>query len=215
VPDLLPHIPVNMNRMQPIFIRPEELVTDIYACTHSHYDHADPVTIRNLRNKDTIQFVGPSLTCRKYESYGVETSRIAHVWPEEEVVFRDVKIRGAFALPTDGSDLNHVGFLLTFADRLKIYITGDNDHSELLASVAKYSPQVLITCINGNYNNLSHWEAAEVAKWIDPKVAIPCHYDMFPDNSIDPAQFRASLKIRAPKVAYRALPHAEAVLLDL
>src|SRR5438445_13851360 len=65
VPELLPHIPVNTNRMQPIFIRPDELVTDIYACTHSHFDHADPVTIRNLRDKDTIQFIGPSLTCRK------------------------------------------------------------------------------------------------------------------------------------------------------
>ena len=100
-----------------------------------------------------------------------------------------------------------------FGDRFKIYITGDTDHSELLASVAKHSPQVLITCINGNYNNLSHWEAAEVAKWINPKIAIPCHYDMFPDNSLDPAQFRASLKIRAPNVEYYQLSHAKAHLL--
>jgi L-ascorbate 6-phosphate lactonase len=213
VPELLPHIPVNLSRMQPVFLQPEELVTDIYACTHSHFDHADPMTIRNLRNKDTMLFIGPSLTCRKYQSYGVEDSRIVHVWPEEEVEHRDVRIRGTFALPTDGSDLNHVGFLLTFADRLKVYLTGDTDHSELLATVGKHSPQVLITCINGNYNNLSHWEAAELAKWIEPQVAIPCHYDMFPDNSIDPQQFRASLKIRAPKVCYRELPHAQAQLL--
>jgi L-ascorbate 6-phosphate lactonase len=203
-----------MDRMQPIFIRPEELETDVYACTHSHYDHADPLTIRNLRNKDTMQFVGPSLTCRKYEDYGIESSRIVPVWPEEEICYRDVKIRGTFALPTDTSDLNHIGFLLTFGDRYKVYVTGDTDHSELLASVAKHSPQVLITCINGNYNNLSHWEAAELAKWIDPKVAIPCHYDMFPENAMDPAQFRASLKIRAPKVSYLELAHAEPQLLE-
>ena len=93
-------------------------------------------------------------------------------------------------------------------------LTGDTDHSELLASVAKHSPKVMITCINGNYNNLSHWEAAEVAKWVNPKIAIPCHYDMFRDNAMDPAQFRASLKIRAPEVRYCQLPHAEARLLE-
>jgi len=213
VPELLPNLPVNLNRMLPIFVNPEDLETDIYACTHSHFDHADPVTIRNLRNKDTIQFVGPSLTCRQYEFYGIDSSRIMPIWPQGEVSYRDVRITGTFALPTDDSDLNHVGFLLTFSDRHKVYITGDTDHSELLASVAKYSPETLITCINGNYNNLSHWEAAEVAKWISPKVAIPCHYDMFPDNAIDPEQFNASLKIRAPKVAYCKLPHAGVHLL--
>jgi len=214
VPELLPDLPVNLQRMQPIFLSPEELETDIYACTHSHFDHADPQTIRSLRNKDTIQFVGPALTCNAYRNYEVEDSRILSIAPQQEIAHRDIKIEGTFALPTDDSDLNHVGFLITFFDHLKVYVTGDTDHSELLASVAKHSPQTLITCINGNYNNLSHWEASEVAKWVNPKVAIPCHYDMFPDNAMDPAQFRASLKIRAPKVAYRELPHAKATLLE-
>ena len=88
-------------------------------------------------------------------------------------------------------------------------MTGDTDYSELLASVAGDSPDVLITCINGNFNNLSHWEAAGLAKLVRPKVAVPCHYDMFADNAIDPKQFRASLKLRAPDTAYLELPHAE------
>lgn len=214
VPELLPDLPVNLQRMQPVFLEPEDLQTDIYACTHSHFDHADPLTIKNLRNKDTIQFVGPALTCKAYRSYGVEDSRIVSIAPQEEISHRDIKIEGTFALPTDDSDLNHIGFLITFFDRFKIYVTGDTDHSELLASVAKHSPQVLITCINGNFNNLSHWEAAEVAKWVKPNIAIPCHYDMFPDNSMDPAQFCASLKIRAPEVRYHQLDHAKVCLLE-
>jgi len=213
VPELLPDLPVDLHRMLPVFMKPEELETDIYACTHSHFDHADPHTIQYLRNRDTMQFVGPSLTCRAYRSYGVEEGRILSIAPQEEIAYRDVKIEGTFALPTDDSDLNHIGFVIKFSDQLKVYITGDTDHSELLASAAKYSPQVLITCINGNYNNLSHWEAAEVAKWINPKIAIPCHYDMFRDNAIDPLQFRASLKMRAPKVEYCQLPHASPRLL--
>ena len=91
-----------------------------------------------------------------------------------------------------------MGFLLTFQDKIRVDMTGDTDFSELLASVAQYKPDVLITCINGNLNNLSHWEAAKLAKWIKPKLAVPCHYDMFADNAIDPKHFRASLTLRAP-----------------
>ena len=45
-----------------MLIPPDELNVDIYACTHNHLDHTDPVTIEGLRNKDTAQFVGPHPT---------------------------------------------------------------------------------------------------------------------------------------------------------
>jgi hypothetical protein len=35
---------------------------------------------------------------------------------------------------------------------------------------------------------------------------------MFPDNSIDPRQFRAALKLRAPEVGYLAPAHGERVV---
>lgn len=119
VPKLLPDLPVNLERMLPIFLAPEELETDIYACTHSHFDHADPETIQSLRNKETIQFVGPYLTCKAYRSYGVEDARIIPIAPQQEISYRGVKIEGTFALPTDDSDLNHLGFLITFSDRFR------------------------------------------------------------------------------------------------
>jgi len=209
VPELLPNLPINAHRMQPVFLRPEEVDVDIFACTHSHFDHADPLTIRNLPKNDAVRFVAPYLTCLKMREYGVPGSQIVSLAVEQEIEFGDIKLRGAYAVPTDASDLNHLGYLLTFDDSVRIYVTGDTDHSELLGAMAKYAPHVLIACINGNFNNLSHWEAAELAKWIEPKIAIPCHYDMFPDNAMDPAQFRASLKIRAPRVQYRELQHAQ------
>ena len=67
----------------------------------------------------------------------------------------------------------------------------------------------MITCINGGFNNLSHYEAAQLAAQIQPKAAIPCHYDMFADNSVDPGQFRASLALRAPEVRYQRLEHGK------
>ena len=210
--ELFGSLGVNLHRRVPVLIPPEEANVDIYTCTHSHGDHTDPWTIRGLRNKDTAQFVGPPPTCDIYRTEGIESGRIVPTWPDRALEFRDVRIHGAFALPTDASDLNHMGFVFEFGDGPRIYVTGDTDYSELLASARKHAPDMLITCINGGFNNLSHWEAAQVAADIKPKVAVPCHYDMFPDNSLDPQQFRAALHLRAPDVRYQELEHGKPLL---
>jgi L-ascorbate 6-phosphate lactonase len=73
----------------------------------------------------------------------------------------------------------------------------------------------MITCINGGFNNLSHDEAAQLAAEIRPRAAIPCHYDMFPDNAADPRQFQAALKLRAPGVGYLQPEHGKPVVFAL
>ncbi len=206
---------VDLKRQVPVFIQPEELELDVFTCTHNHQDHTDPETIRRLSRKDTMAFVGPPPSCGVYRAEGVTDDRIHMAWPDCELGFRDVEIRGVFALPTDASDLNHMGFVFAFgAEGPRVYVTGDTDHTELLVSAAKHKPGVMITCINGGFNNMSHWEAADIAGKIGPKLAIPCHYDMFADNAVDPGQFRASLALRAPKVSYCRLPHAEPFLIE-
>jgi L-ascorbate 6-phosphate lactonase len=140
---------------------------------------------------------------------GVESGRITPTWPDRELEVRDLHLTGTFALPTDSTDLNHMGYVLQFASGPKIYITGDTDYCEILTGVRKHEPDVVITVMNGGFNNLSHWEAAELVGMIGPKVAIPCHYDMFPDNSVDPKQFRSAMMLKAPDVAYHEMRHAE------
>jgi L-ascorbate 6-phosphate lactonase len=200
---------LDMNRQVPILLPPEELNIDLFACTHNHADHTDPATIEGLRHKDTTQFMGPHPSCGVFEAKGVESGRIVPAWPACELEFRDVRIHGTFALPTDSSDLNHMGFVFQFGKGPRVYVTGDTDYSDLLASAAKHKPDLMITCINGGFNNLSHWEAAQLAAQIKPKGAIPCHYDMFRENSVDPRQFRASLALNAPDVRYLQLEHGK------
>lgn len=200
---------MNMSRQVPVLIQPEDLDVDIFTCTHNHQDHTDPDTIARLRNKETAQFVGPHPSCEVYAAQQIESSRIVPSWPDCQIEHRDVTIRGAFALPTDDSDLNHMGFVFQFGGGPCVYVTGDTDYSELLTSAGKHNPDIVITCINGGFNNMSHFEAATLCGHIKPKVAIPCHYDMFPDNSVDPGQFRASLGLKAPGVAYQRMQHGE------
>jgi L-ascorbate 6-phosphate lactonase len=205
----------DFHRQIPVLIAPEELDVDIFAVTHNHQDHTDPETIARLRHKDTGHFVGPHPSCDVFAREGVESGRIVPTWPDHVLEFGDILIRGAFALPTDDTDLNHMGFLLEFGKGPRIYMTGDTDACDLLASAARHQPHLMITCINGGFNNLSHDEAAQLAARIRPRAAIPCHYDMFADNSADPRQFRCSLQRRAPDVKYLQPSHGKPLVFDL
>lgn len=206
---------LDLSRRVPVMIEPEDLDIDIFACTHNHQDHTDPETIKRLRNRDTTHFIGPHPSCAVYKSEGIESGRIVPAWPDCELEFGDLKMTGTFALPTDTTDLNHMGFVFQFGNGPKIYVTGDTDYSELLMGTARHKPDLMITIINGGFNNMSHFEAAEVAGKIKPKAAIPSHYDMFADNAVDPRQFRASLKLKAEGVAYQELVHGDPFVFSL
>ena len=184
---------IDLSRQVPVLIPPEELDVDLFICTHNHQDHTDPETIERLRHKDTMSFVGPHPSCDVFARLGVESGRIVPVWPDHMVELRDVRLRGTFALPTDDTDLNHIGYVMEFGSAPKIYMTGDTAASELLESARRHEPKMMITCINGGFQNLSHDQAAMLAGRVKPKVAVPCHYDLFPDISSDPRQFLAGL----------------------
>ncbi len=205
---------MNLNRKVPVLIPPEELDVDLFVCTHNHQDHTDPETIEHLRHKDTMSFIGPHPSCEVFARLGVESGRIVPTWPDHVVEMRDVKLTGAFALPTDDTDLNHLGYILEFGHAPRIYMTGDTAECDLLASAGRHKPALMISCINGGFKNLSHDQAALLAAKVKPRTAIPAHYDMLPDNSADPHQFQAALKLRAPDVRYCAPKHGERVVFE-
>ena len=84
----------------------------------------------------------------------------------------------------------------------RVYLTGDTAYHEVLAAaVGPHRPDILLAVINGAFRNLSPADAARLAKQLEVKVAIPCHYDLFPDNSLPPELFRTTLKIEVPAPA--------------
>src|SRR5262245_13579960 len=87
---------MNMHRQVPVLISPDELDVDVFTCTHNHQDHTDPETIRNLRNKDTMKFIGPHPSCDVYRAEGVESGRIVASWPDCEIEHGDLRMRGTF-----------------------------------------------------------------------------------------------------------------------
>ena len=71
------------------------------------------------------------------------------------------------------------------------------------------SRSVLAAAVNPAFRNMSPGEAARLAKQLDVKVAIPCHWDLFPDNSLPPQIFRTNLMVEGIADRFRVLTHGE------
>lgn len=205
---------LDSSRQVPVFVPPEELRVDLVACTHSHTDHADPATLAGCRAAGVTRFLGPAETQAVFARVAIPESDRRLTWPNDVVEYGDLRLTGTFALPTDETDLTHMGFVIEVDEGPRLYVTGDTADTEILHTVRRHAPDVMCACINGGFRNLSHWEAAALVKAVDPKIAIPCHYDMFPDNCCPPHMFRASLAVQGVGDKYRHLPHATLFLYE-
>ena len=202
---------INMDRMVPSVLAPVELMgIDAYVMTHGHEDHLDPETLLPYRNAGGHgPFVAPPETCEKLTRLGVPDEEIVMIWPNKEYRCGDITLRATFAIPFGADDMTHVGYILKIEEGPTIYFTGDTRYHEVLAScVVAHKPDVLVTVINP-FANLDPGQAAKLAKDIDAKVVIPCHYDLFPDNSLPPRLLRSNLIVFGIGDRYRELKHGE------
>ena len=213
---LYPDAPIVVKRQVPIFIRPNQLDVDVFMCTHSHADHADPETIAGLskRMKESALFVGPAQVIPMYQNNGIDPGLTHGIFPMFEWEFEDVHVLGTFAMPTDDTDLNHMGFLFTIGGKVRIYITGDTAYTPLLGYMRKYKIDCMCTCINGGFNNLSPWDAARNTVAVNPKIVVPCHYDMMPGNAISPDVFEHALQLEQARSRFTRLTHMKKTIIE-
>lgn len=190
------HLPFRLDRQLPVFIEPEDLDVDVFCTTHSHDDHADPETIRRLKRKDTMQFVGPWESVERYRMCEVPKSTCRLLHPNQVLPLGGgLDLKGTFALPTDGTDLNHIGLLFRFANGITFYNSGDTGECALLGSLLPHKVDICSICINGGFHNLSPMHAAHIVQEIEPEVVIPCHYDMMINNVGDPEMLHTALNV--------------------
>ncbi|MDB6092662.1 MAG: L-ascorbate 6-phosphate lactonase [Verrucomicrobia bacterium] len=187
---------LNLRRMLPTALRPQELVGfDGILFTHSHQDHVDPETVvPYLRAGGAGALVAPHEAAARLVNLGADAGRITLMWPNRAHRIGDFTLRATFAIPFGGDDLTHIGYLVEVRGGPRIYFTGDTDYNEILSlSVAPFQPDVMVSVINPAFRNLSPREAARLAKAIGPRWVVPCHHDLFPDNSLPDRLFRTNL----------------------
>ena len=171
-------------RLAPAPIDPNTLHADLFVITHDHMDHLDEGTLKKL-DLTAHKFAAPA-SCRKHLALlGVPEENLIAFDRGTQLTFGDMQLFAVHAEHTEDS----IG-LVVRGDDTTVYFTADTLYSDLLAKDASaYSPDVLVTCVNGRWGNMGHEEAAKVANQLNIKLSIPTHYGMFAENTADPMDF--------------------------
>jgi L-ascorbate 6-phosphate lactonase len=204
-----PSLPFRVDRQLPVFIEPEDLDIHVFITTHSHQDHADPETIRRIPKPEHMLFVGPYDSCKLYEQHGVHECARRLIHPGQAIEIGSAAVSATFALPTDKTDLNHTGMLLTFSSGITFFNSGDTAWAELLPSLLPNGVDICAVCINGGYHNLPPGQAALIVKAVNARVAIPCHYDLMINNVGSPEMFKVALERSGAAAKFQMLRYYE------
>jgi L-ascorbate metabolism protein UlaG (beta-lactamase superfamily) len=193
-----PHV-----RMTELVIDPAMLsFVDIVTSTHNHTDHLDAETLLPIfaANPGVIPviadanraFVADRLKIAASVAIGLDDGtsveisgiRFLGIASAHEALARDERGRAKF-----------LGYLLQFGG-WTIYHSGDTVRYEGMAEKLRpWKIDVALLPINGRAlerripGNLFGREAAQLAKDIEAKLVIPCHYEMFEFNTASPDEF--------------------------
>lgn len=158
-----------------------------YVCiTHTHFDHLDIESIKNISNKNTI-IVAPQDAKEPLEQNF--SNKIVYVKPNEVLNFED------FTLETFSSyninkkfhpkANNWVGYKLV-KDNKTYVVAGDTDVTPELEKLANID--VLFLPIGGTYT-MTATEAAKLANKVKPALVIPMHYGSVVGSKANETEF--------------------------
>ncbi len=193
-----PHV-----RMTEIVVDPAELgFVDVVTSSHNHTDHLDAGTlIPILMAKSELSLIIPEanrdavaerLGCDRDLPIGLDDGLSVNVGPLSvtgiAAAHEDVEF-------DDEGRCRYLGYVIQLGP-WTVYHSGDTLwHEELEEQLNAFAVDVALLPINGRdpergvAGNLDGREAARLAKAIDARLVIPCHYEMFEFNTATPDDF--------------------------
>lgn len=190
-------------RNYPAPIQGEDLdFIDYVLCTHTHYDHADPITLKKLAIANpNAKFIVPDFSKEMISTYGISTENIIGAKVNEIITAKNCVIKPIPSaheqLHTDeNNNFMELGFIINF-DNLSLYHGGDCCIYEGLNDYIK-NIDIMMVPINGRsyyklqndiIGNMTIEEALILAKECNADTIIPMHYDLYDINSVNPACF--------------------------
>jgi L-ascorbate 6-phosphate lactonase len=199
-------------------LRPEDCEFDYVFCTHDHLDHTDATSLSIIAmNSLTVTFFGTPESCEHMVNLGIDEGRVNSLKARVTSEVDGFKVTPYYSIsPDEVSEENsttHFGYLFDI-EGIRIYNMGDSSRamlknpSEVLEPVAKASPHIAMFPI---LSDLPHGirkpeDAVIFAKLVNPEVVIPCHYNLWSGDTINPQDFTKlfdSTKIRPVVIAYK------------
>jgi L-ascorbate metabolism protein UlaG (beta-lactamase superfamily) len=166
----------------------DEEKADIILITHEHYDHCSIADLKKLTKESTLIVATPDVTSKL--SGKVNSGKMQLVKPGDTFIYKDVKIRAVPAYnldkPFHPKENEWLGYVFTIRG-VTFYHTGDSD---LIPEMSEIKCDVALLPISGTYV-MTAAEAAEAAKIIKPKIAIPMHYGKIIGSKADAEKFKS------------------------
>ena len=166
---------------------------DLILITHGHYDHFSPQDVERLRGKGTVVVAPPAVAERV-------SGRVVSLAPGE-AIDDPLDVRAVAAYNTSKRDpdgnLFHpreaggVGYVLNVRGE-HVYHSGDTDVIPEMDQVA--GVDVALLAVSGVYV-MTAAEAAEAARRIGPRVAVPMHWGEHIGTRQDAEEFAGSAPV--------------------
>jgi L-ascorbate 6-phosphate lactonase len=208
-----------VQRAIPPVIDPARFTPNVLLVTHWHEDHLDAPTVRHYAQLPNVIFGGPESCTVRAEIWGWPAERTVRLEQGDSHQFGDVAVTASFARHDEAAALtpDAVGFLLDISG-LRLWNVADSEYDARLRPLAEAGVDVMFVPINGGGGNMNAYEAALLTWQIAPRIAIPMHYGMWPDEqygagaTLDPALFRDTLARLGGTTEVRALQPGELVI---
>jgi L-ascorbate metabolism protein UlaG (beta-lactamase superfamily) len=198
-----PHV-----RMTELVVEPGRLdFVDVVTSSHNHTDHLDAETLVPLKVANpSLEIVVPAAN----RSYAAERLQVPPERLREIDVGEPVEIAGfqLNAVPSAHETIErdelgrcrYLGYVVRFG-RWSVYHSGDTLwYAGLENALRNWPLDLALLPINGRAperrvaGNLNGVEAARLARAIDAKMVIPCHFEMFQFNTASPDEFVAECR---------------------
>jgi L-ascorbate metabolism protein UlaG (beta-lactamase superfamily) len=159
---------------------------DIVLITHEHSDHCSPDDVKKIQGPDTAIVATPD--CAGKLSGNVKT-----VKPGDKLIVNGIEIEAVPSYNTNKQfhtkDKNWVGYIFTVKGQ-RVYLAGDTDY---IPEMKTFNVDIALLPVSGTYVMTAE-EAIKAALDINPKVAIPMHYNSIVGTEKDAKKFAEGLK---------------------
>ena len=208
-------------RMTPVPIAPQDLTgIDVFIGSHDHMDHIDHDAWKIWsKNNPHAKFVFPRMHMAAVLEDGVDVANAIGLNDGESVTIKEVTIHAIAAshefLDRDGeSGLYPYLQYIIEGNGVRLYHAGDTLRYEgMLPKLRAFGTfDAAMLPINGRdawrlthdcIGNMTYQEAADLAGILEPRLTVPTHYDMFPNNLEDPWLFTEYMRVKYPRLVTR------------